>query len=544
MSKKNLLELQDKFAYLPIFAKLLKSPEEVLSLSSGYKLTPEDFAERFHKVLFTVIHDLYSEGVTKITKIEINAYLKNYVDQERIFNNNSGNEYIEKALELEEEKNFEYHFNKVKKFSLLRRYVEDGYDISEIYDVDLIEVSELEERNERFNSMSIRDIIKHFDGKNIEIKSDYLNEKDGKGGHFSDNIKAIFEKKKKAPSFGSNFMSGYLNTITRGARRRKLYCTSGDSGSGKSRSGLANLLFMCIPEIYMNGEWIKTNNRDKGLFITTELEEDEIKIPAVCFIAEVDEEKVQLNDLTEEEQKRLEYAIDVLERTPIWFEEMFDFDDDDLEHEIEKHVNKNGVTAVQFDYLHSTIKMFENLAKRGARGLQEHQVLRISSIRLKNICNRHNIWMGTSTQLNQSWKTGALDQGALEGSKSIINKLDMGALQIPLRPEDEDLWDKIKTSSEANFFGIEPTHTINVYKNRGNRWKLVRIWVNFNLGTCRMVDMFVTNYKGEIISMDSTMVNNFLDDDEFDYDSKEEEKVMAEEIQQAIENDDIDSWFE
>lgn len=535
MSNVLLKELQDKQAYMPIFARLLREPDEVLRLSSGYKLTVNDFHERFHKVLFGVISELYHSGARKLDKFEINAHLKDsFQDQYAVYQVAGGDEYIDRLEMINDEINFDHHYNRVKKFSLLRHYTERGIDVSDIYDTTLIEPKEVSEMSERFNKLSVMDIVKHVDGKIIDIKTEFIVEKEGNGGHLAENIRDIFAKKKIALSYGANFISGFLNTASRGARLRKLYCISGNSGSGKTRSLLAHILNMCAPEIYVNGEWVVTNNSGRGLFISTELEEEEIKIPAVCFLAQVDEDNVHNNTLTEEEEERLEHAFDVLERTPIWFEELFDFDDDDIEHEIEKHVNKNNVSYVGFDYMHSTLKMFDSLAKQGARNLQEHQVLRIMSIRLKNICNRYNVWIGTSTQLNDSWKTGVLDQSALEGSKSIVNKLDLGAIQIPLTPQDEALYEQIKINGNLGF-GLQPTHTINIYKNRGNRWKLIRIWVHFNLGNLRMTDLFVTNYKGEVITdITPTMVEQFLDsgnEDEPFSTSKEDE---AQEIKQAI----------
>lgn len=534
MSNKTLLALQDKFAYIPIFARLLNEPDEVLSLSSGYKLTPNDFPERFHKILFTTINELYREGVSKIGKFEINSYLlKGFTNQHRIYKDNGGDEYVDRVMELNEPDNFDYHYNRVKKFSLLRHYTEVGIDISDIYDVDVFELKDEEEQSERFNKLTVDDIVKHIDSKIIDIKSEFMIEKEGIGSHLSENIRDIFFKKTLALSYGANLTSGYLNTASRGARLRKLYCISGNSGSGKTRSLLAHILNMCVTDIYTDGKWVKTNNKGRGLFISTELEEEEIKIPAVCFIADVEEDKVHNNDLTDEEIKRLKHAFKVLEQTPVWFEELFDFDDDDIEHEIEKHVNKNGVQYIGFDYMHSTLKMFDSLAKQGARNLQEHQVLRIMSIRLKNICNRYNVWIGTSTQLNDTWKQGALDQSALEGSKSIVNKLDLGAIQIPLTTQDEALFDEIKKTANLGFH-LQPTHTINIYKNRGNKWKLIRIWVHFNLGTLRMTDLFVTNYKGEVISdITSTMVEQFLEDDEneetvvFNIYAEDKEEIMG-----------------
>lgn len=537
MNHTSLADLQDKQAYMPIFARLLKEPDEVLMKSSGYKLGLNDFKERFHKVLFGAIHELHGDGAKRIDKFEINSYLMNFTEQYEIFQSGGGNEYLDRLEMVDYESNFDYHYNRIKKFSMLRHYVAQGIDISDIYDTATLEAKEFSEMSERFNKLTVHDIYKHVEGKLIDIKSEFIIEKEGNGGHLSESIREIFEKKKLALSYGANFVSGYLNTASRGARLRKLYCISGNSGSGKTRSLLAHILNMCVPELYVDGEWVKTNNTGRGLFISTELEEDEIKIPAICFIAEVDEDKVHNNTLSKEEEKRLEYAFGVLEKTPMWFEELFDFDDDDIEHEIEKHVNKNDVQYVGFDYMHSTLKMFDSLAKQGARNLQEHQVLRIMSIRLKNICNRHNVWIGTSTQLNDNWKQGVLDQSALEGSKSIVNKLDLGAIQIPLTPQDEALYEEIKMKGGIDF-NVAPTHTINIYKNRGNRWKLVRLWVSFNLGTLRMTDLFVTNYKGELISdISPTMVEQFIDmnedNDKFSVTLEDESKEIKQAIKEA-----------
>ncbi|MFJ7982339.1 DnaB-like helicase C-terminal domain-containing protein [Lysinibacillus xylanilyticus] len=546
-------DLQDKYSNLSVFSKLLKDTSEVLSMSSGYKLTPDDFPEEFHRIIFTAINNLFRDGVTKITNVEINGYLQDfYPNRLRIFQDNGGNEYIDRVLELDESDNFDYHYNRVKKFSLLRHYMSVGIDITDIYDVNVMEVKDAEEQSERFNNLTVSDIVKHVDSKIIDIKENFLVEKDGIGGQMGEGIEEIFEAKTKALSYGANFISGFLNTVSRGARLRKYYCISGNSGSGKTRSLLAHVLNMCVPEIYIDGEWVTTNNKGRGLFISTELEEEEIKIPAICFIADVEEDKVQNNTLSEEEKARLKHAFQVLKDTPMWFEELFDFDDDDIEREIEKHVNKNGVQYIGFDYMHSTLKMFDSLAKQGARNLQEHQVLRIMSIRLKNICNRYNVWIGTSTQLNDAWKQGILDQSALEGSKSIVNKLDLGAIQIPLTPMDEKLYDEIKQQANLGFH-LPPTHTINVYKNRGNKWKLIRIWVHFNLGTLRMTDLFVTNYRGELISgIQPTMVEYFLDEEvELDEEGAESEKLAeqsAREILDIIEDsnnqlDDDSKYF-
>lgn len=522
MSKNYLHQLQDKSSYIHIFAGLINNPY----LLAEHPMSEKDFPERFHKIVFSAIYNLYQDGAEGISSITIDGYLKSMPTQHRIFEEGQGIDYIEACLERGEARNFSYHYNRVKKFTLLRQYYSSGIDISDIYSVEFMNLEQEVEQHRKFNDMTVQQMIRHVEAKLIDIKDEFVYEKDGYGGHISDNIDEILTKAMERPDYGAPFLSGYYNTTTRGARRRKFYCTSGNPGSGKTRKGLGDLLFQCVPFYYDLDKqmWVYTGNREKGLFISTELEEDEVKIPALCFIANVDEDSVRNNELTDDERQRLRIAVKVLEKTDFWIEELFDFDVDDLEHLIQKYVNKHDVGYVFFDYLQTTLKMFDSMAKRGAKNLQEHQILRILSTQLKNMCNKYNIWLGTATQLNTKWKEeGNMDETAIEGSKSVANKFDLGAIQVGTTVKDDALWEEIKGSINVPF-GLEPTHTINVYKNRGVKWKFIRIWIHFNMGTLRVTDLFVTNYKGKVVDMRAKHFTSILDNVDCDMN---EEQLLA-----------------
>lgn len=530
MSKNVLQKLQDKKAYIHLFAGLLHEPSKLAQVKD-YPLSEDDFVDKFHKIIFSAIYNLYQEGVEKITPIEIDGYLSGFKTLHSIFESNEGIDYLFKLEELGEPDNFEYHYMRVKKFTLLRRYYEAGIDITDLYSIDpLLDANQEVLNNQRFNEMTIDQMIKHIETKLIDIKDNFMFDSEGYEGHVSENLDEILFNKMQTPSYGATFTSGYYNTATRGARKRKLYCVSGSSGSGKTRKALADTLGFCVPIIYdvEKKKWVKTGATGKGLFISTELEEEEIKVPCLCYIAGVDEEKINDNELFEEEKERIRIAKKILEKTPFWIVELFDFDVDDIEHTIQKYINKHDVDYIFFDYIHSTLKMFDSMGKKGAKNLQEHQLLRIMTIHLKNMCNKYDVWIGTSTQLNESWKndgTANYDQSALEGSKSIVNKLDVGAIQLPLTLKDELLYEEIKATANFNF-GEAPTHTINIYKNRGNRWKMIRIWVHFNLGTLRTKDLFVTDYKGNVVKMKAKKVKFMNADLDVDLEGSEVEEML------------------
>lgn len=527
MSRATLNKLQDKTSYIHIFAAIIKNP----FLLNEYKITPMDFPEKFHRILFSSIFNLKEGGVTEISDVTIDGYLKDLPTQHQIFEDGMGIEYINACLERGEVGNFEYHYNRLKKFSLLRDYVNIGMDISEIYDISFKDAVEEAEQNRRFNGMSLDQIMRHFDAKVAQIKDNYILDIDGFGGHAAQNVDAILEQAFQQPNVGAPFQSSYYNTATRGARRRKFYCCSGNSGSGKTRKGLADLAYQCIPIIYdpETDMWIFTGNMERGLFISTELDEEEIVMPLLCYIANVNEDDVHNMDVTEEEMARLVVAKSILEKSHLYLEILFDFDSDDLSHLIQKYISKHDVGYIFFDYLQCTTKMFESMAKRGAKGMREDQLLRILSVHLKNMCNRYNVWIGTATQLNDKWKDDGnvnLDQSCIAGAKAIADKLDVGAIQIKLTQKDKKFWDSIKADVSIPM-GLEPTHTINIYKNRGNRWLFIRVWTNFNMGTLRFTDLFVTDYQNKLVDMKPTQ---FKFDDDLDIPN-----MTAEQVQNILE---------
>lgn len=493
--------LQDKKAIAHVFAGLLADPSK-LSIAQKYQLKIDDFPETFHKIVYGAMFNLYNGGLKKLNPIEIDGYLSKYPKQYSIYNDNEGLEYLEMIEDLGEPSNFDYHYERVKKYSFLRTCNKSGIDISEFYHDNDLDLDEEERKNEYFNELTLEEMVKTVETRFLQLREDYLFNEASKGSHMADNLKQILKDKQASPTYGYNMTSGYLNTITRGSRKRKLYLTSGNTGSGKTRTNLANVLNACVPEVYdeVTSTWIKTGATGRGLFVSTELEEDEIKIPAICFIANVENDKVEDSDLTFEEIARLERATEILAKTPVWFEEMNDFDDIDLEFVIEKHVVKNSITIVGFDYIHTTLKIFDTMAKRGAKGMQEHQILRIFVTKMKALCNKYDVHISTGTQLNNNFKEeGNFDQSSLAGAKAIADKVDYGALQIPLTKKDMEIVDELKGSGVIQF-GKTPTHTINIYKNRGNKWKMVRVWVHIDLGTLRTYDCFVTDYHDKLIT--------------------------------------------
>ena len=83
-------------------------------------------------------------------------------------------------------------------------------------------------------------------------------------------------------------------------------------------------------------------------------------------------------------------------------------------------------------------------------------------------------------------------------SKAIADKCDAGMIMMPVVPGDLEMLQKVVAVNG----GLKPTHVTDIYKLRRGRYKKTRVWHNFDLGTCRLVDLFVTDAQFNPVPID------------------------------------------
>lgn len=219
------------------------------SLLEEYSLTIFDFeVEEFYKIIFAAVNNLYNQGVKVIDSFAIDSYLSRYDKQYKIFELNQGIEYCENAVRLAEIDNFEYYFERLKKFSLLRYWESCGVNISSIYDTSLVDPKKQEEQTAKLDSTTITDLILDREDALItkakmlfSVDSSHRGQQAGKG------MRELKEKLKEVPEFGIPLQSPMLTTIARGARTKKVYLRSADSGGGKA---IPNYTIIPTPDGY------------------------------------------------------------------------------------------------------------------------------------------------------------------------------------------------------------------------------------------------------------------------------------------------------
>ena len=109
-----------KFSVAYILGYLMNFPD--ILRDSQYKFDIRDFPSSLTQVIYMAINNCAQGGCNKITPKELLASIENSAKATKIFNDASGNSYINDCYKLGKEdnwENFEYHYNLLKKQSLL-----------------------------------------------------------------------------------------------------------------------------------------------------------------------------------------------------------------------------------------------------------------------------------------------------------------------------------------------------------------------------------------------------------------------------------------
>ena len=268
---------------------------------------------------------------------------------------------------------------------------------------------------------------------------------------------------------------------------------------------IADACYISCSKIYdENFGWISCGISEPVLYITTEQELEEIQTMMLAFISNVNEEHILNGQYEGDEEDRVRVAAQIIKDAPLYIEELPDFSLQDVEDKIQRNVRDNDVKYVFHDYIHTSLKILEEITRRsGGVKLREDNILFMLSIRLKDLCNKYGIFIMSATQLNGDYQDAKTpDQNLLRGAKAIADKIDYGS--ILLNVKDEDLV-SLEPILASNIFE-RPTIKMSIYKNRRGRYKGVILWCKADLGCCRIKPMFCTTYDYEMVSIDDVRV--------------------------------------
>lgn len=496
-------------AIINVLAALIKDP--LLFADNKYHFSIDDFPEQFHRIVYGAVDHLAHQGLQKIDYIDISEFLKQYPVQYQIFTQNDGVSYIQNCLAAFNEKKFDYYYKTLKKYSLLRLFQSQGFDVRSILDLTLVDPKKLAEQQDAFDQMTTNDIILYFETKIIQAKENFGNSDDLVQNHMGDGIMELIDELKRTPEMGMALLSAKLTTIYRGARRGCVYMESGASGTGKSRRGIGEACNVSIPERYdiEKKRWIRTGYSEPVLLIETELELKEIQTMVLAFVSGVPETHILDGKYEEGEEERVRKAGRLVLESHLWMVAITNYDMDDIINVIKKYNQIYNVQYIYYDYLSETLKIMAEGSRKTKMVLRTDQVLLSMITQLKDCAKQLNIFIWTATQLSGDYKNAKeLDAGFLRSAKSLSDKIDVGAIIIPVREMDQSVIDTYC----AQGFELVPNFVIHVYKIRRGSYQNIKVYIYFDRSTCRITDCFVTNSKNEILPIADTNIEVMLDE--------------------------------
>ena len=495
----------DTTSIMQVIGCVYNNPQ-LLDFTDKYTITDSDFANEFHRIVFGAIYKIHELGATSITLENIADFLSARPKSFAIYKENKGEEWILRVADTCSAMSFDYYYSRLKKMTLLRAYDNCGIDVSDIYDPDnILDVKKKELQEEILDNSTLEQIADKIDEKIDQIRLQYVDDSFGEASQAGDGIFDLIEKFKEHPEVGVPLYGNLINTITRGARLKKFYLRSAATGVGKTRSMIADACNIGCNKIYDETfGWVKNGTAEPVLFITTEQELEEIQTMMLAFLSNVNEEHIINGEYDGDEEDRVMFAAKLLKDSPIYIEELPDFSLQDVENKIKKNIRDHDVKYIFHDYIHTSIKILEEIQKRsGGIKLREDNILFILSNKLKDICNQYGVFIESATQLNGDWKDAKIpDQNLLSGAKAIADKIDYGSILLNVTQEDLDA---LGTILSSNLFE-QPTIKLSVYKNRRGRFKGVILWCKADLGCCRIQPMFCTTYDYEMVSIDNIKI--------------------------------------
>ena len=223
----------DSIATMQIIGGVFKNPQ-LLDLTDKYIITEDDFADEFHKIAFGAIYKVYELGAEKVSLASVLDFLSSRPKSEAIFKKQKGEEWLLKVEENSQLDAFDYYYGRLKKFSLLRAFDNYGIDVSDIYDPDnILDTKKKQQQEELLDNSSLEQIILKVNNKIDDIKMKYVDNSLDEAQQAGEGAKELVEKLKQHPEVGTPLYGPLINTVTRGARLKKLYLRSAATGVGK-----------------------------------------------------------------------------------------------------------------------------------------------------------------------------------------------------------------------------------------------------------------------------------------------------------------------
>ena len=544
MEERNLSNLNPVRAIYTVIGSICQDTE--LLKDTNTQLRPEDFMQSLHKIVFKAINNIVfnasGDKVTNITAIDIDNYLSSYPTQYKTWNDQNGYDYIQNCLEHANKETYWQSYDLLKKMSVLRAYVTQGFDVSDLYDWESEDYFEREKAIQELREMDLKDIFEYFTLKNLRVKDDFNIETDIKNFKAGQNITELLDKTKEGRGYGYPTSCGYENSAFGGLKKGKFLLRSGSTGSMKSSFQIRDMIDVAVNKIYKNEKWMDNGISIPSLFISTELDEENLNYMALSYLTGINRNVIKFGLFNKQQRALLEEAGKILEESPFYLVHMPNYTITDMEDTIERHVLDYNVQYVAFDYIENKSSLQRSINELYGSVQREDQVLLYLSDKLKNVAEKYDISIQSATQLNRSGvgRDMQMNTNALRGGSAIADKVDVG--MILHKAKESDL-EKVQEIIEDSGFGNEPNMMRFLYKNREGIPEVI-FFTYLDKSTIREECLFATDYDYNIIEDIEDLQYEFIEgktEKDFEREKKYSENgVFGDVVDRSADNSDID----
>ena len=493
------------------------NPKLILNEKTSTK--KEDYPEPFHRLIFGAIYNIAKKNnIKNITAIDIENYMVSFPQILEIWKNNNGIEYINNAISMTKDKvdNALEYKDIVRKYSIIRHAVLDlEMDVSFIYNENDDDIQS------KFNKMTSSEVLSLINDKVLNFKEIWsITDNEEESFSIGDDIEKLLEKYQKTNNIGYPYQSSYLTNIFSGMLPKRYTIISSKSGGGKSRVSMANACNISCQGYYdwNNRIWISTGEQKPCLYISTELIKDEIQLCCLSHISGISPKRIKEYHFNDNEKEILSISSEILKQGKLYCEYIPNFNIESISDTIERYILNHNVQYVFFDYINETPELYNYYISKSRSSLRTDQVLYMFSNSLKQLVNKYNIYLYTSTQLNRGYKEEEnKDASALKGSNSVPEKADNCAIMLPATQKELKLVESIineRTLKDHNF--KYPNTVLHVYKVRDGEHNNIKIFLNIDLGCVRVYDCFVTDSDYKCLNVEKIKADfGILDVSEF-----------------------------
>lgn len=466
-----------------------------------YILSTDDFHIMTHKIAFSLIYNhAEAEGVKSCTPADVLGWF-NQIHSPYIDDFNA----LVPVLSMEKEYSkeiFEGDYKYLKKLSLMRELKRNGFDISDFFSKNNENLGD-KMIDSTFSQYTVESILNHEKEKLIKIENHHIGKDNGQSKFAAEGLKNLVEEFKENPEVGFPIDGDILNYTTRGARLGKMYLYSAPSGFGKTRFMLGAACSIALPYLDADGKVVlRDGGYRKVLFMTTEQQADEIQTMILAYVSGVNEKNILLGQYTPAESQKIETALKIIEdyKDNFLIDAMPDPSLAMVKTRLIKWIIQGGVEYIFYDYVFTSPGLISEFSQSKIR---EDVALMMLSNTLKEIAMTYNVYVQSATQLNDGWskkEVGLRDQNCIRGSKAIADKADIGLIGVRINDaEKERIGPSLAQMKAMNVVKQDPNIVIDVYKNRRGEMNNVKIWRNFDFGTCRCTDLFATDANYNVI---------------------------------------------